>query len=149
MHPNQHMPEDYKYTQDPVQAPEGYFEQFNSRLAERLPVKKRRNRYWAISAAAAVLIIPALFLTQETPPAMPPDTSLASDTLPVTPGLRLDDETLASYLQQPLAPATATAAGIENQPEAPVSNASFLTEEDLLRAGLLRAEEFETMDPML
>jgi hypothetical protein len=64
-------------------------------------------------------------------------------------GLRLDDETLATYLQQEANPAVQTETSTVGQSAVPVTNASLLSDEDLLRAGLLRAEEFETFDPML
>ena len=71
------------------------------------------------------------------------------DTAPLPSGLRLDDETLATYLQPDAEQAVQTGTSTVSEPTLTITNASFLSEEDLLRAGLLRAEEFETFDPML
>lgn len=149
MHPNNDMPEDYQHKQDPLQAPEGYFDQFNSRLAARLPLKKRNNWYWVASAAAAVLAIPALYWLNTEPQPVQPAAIVLTDTAPLPSGLRLDDETLATYLQQAVKPAAQTETSTVSQSAVPITNASLLSEEDLLRAGLLRAEEFENFDPML
>jgi hypothetical protein len=149
MHPNNIMPEDYQHNQDPLQAPEGYFDQFNSRLAARLPLKKRNNWYWVASAAAAVLAIPVLYWMNTAPQPVQPAATVLRDTAPLHAGLRLDDETLATYLQQEANPAVQTETSTVGQSAVPVTNASLLSDEDLLRAGLLRAEEFETFDPML
>lgn len=149
MHPNNDMPEDYRYEQDPMQAPEGYFDQFNSRLAARLPLKKRNNWYWVATAAAAVLAVPALYYMNTALQPVKPMATVRPDTAPIPSGLRLDDETLATYLQQDVKTAVQTETSTVSQAPVPITNASLLSEEDLLRAGLLRAEEFETFDPML
>jgi hypothetical protein len=150
MHPINNMPDDYKHNQDPMQVPEGYFDQFNNRLAERLPLTKRNNWYWVASAAAAAaLAIPALYWMNTAPQPLQSTATVLPDTAPLTAGLRLDDETLATYLQQEANPAVQTETYTIRQPAVPVTNTSLLSEEDLLRAGLLRAEEFETFDPML
>lgn len=149
MHPNNDMPEDYRYEQDPMQAPEGYFDQFNSRLAARLPLKKRYNWYWVATAAAAVLAIPALYYMHTAPQPVKPMSTVLPDTAPLPSGLRLDDETLATYLQPGAEQTVQTGTSTVSEPTPTITNASLLSEEDLLRAGLLRAEEFETFDPML
>jgi hypothetical protein len=152
MHPNKNdMPEDHQPYRDPLQAPEGYFAQFNGRLAERLPVQKSRSRIWAIAAAAAMMAVPVVYWGLRMPQQSIQQLAKAGDSIMVLPSdIRLDDETLAAYIQQGQGTTIAPAAATQGQPAAmPVSNASILSEEDLLRAGLLRAEEFETFDPML
>lgn len=146
------MPDHLNEQKDPLQAPEGYFSAFNERLAERLPVKGRSFSMTARAAAvaAAVLLIPAIYwLTR--PQTIPPQpiASVVDTTTPLVPDTRLDDESLLAYLQQTAKDTLQSLPVAGSQATAPVRNASLLTEEDLLRAGLLRAEEFETFDPML
>jgi len=145
------MPEDYQHRQDPLQAPEGYFDQFNSRLAARLPVEKRNNwhRVTGAATAAAVLAIPALYLMNPAPLPVQTTATVLPDIASLPAGLRLDDETLASFLRQEPIPTAQAKNTVTIQATVPVGNASLLSEEDLLRAGLLRAEEFETFDPLL
>jgi hypothetical protein len=152
MHPTHNdMPEDHQPYRDPLQAPEGYFAEFNGRLAERLPVQKSRSRIWAITAAAAMVAVPAVYWGLRTPQQPVQPLATVGDSMMALPSdIRLDDETLAAYIEQGEGTVVAPAAVTQSQPAAiPVSNASILSEEDLLRAGLLRAEEFETFDPML
>lgn len=152
MHPNDTMPENHKRPPHPLEAPAGYFEQFNSRLAARLPVqpvRRSKHRYWAVVAAAAALAIPTLYWVDKAPLVQTVAPALVLDTTAPASGLRLDDETLANYLQEGNATDPPADATVGREAALPVSNASLLSEEDLLRAGLLRAEEFETFDPML